>query len=58
MTHHQLGFQSSYGFERNAYDDEDRSTAHRDVELWYRKIEKYREYSDDSEEDRTDKSYL
>ena len=58
MTHHQLGFQRSHSFQSNAYDDEDRSTAHRDLQLRNSEVEDDRENSDNSEEYRTDESDL
>ena len=58
VTHHQLGFQSSHSFQRNAYDNEDRSTAHRDLQLRNSEVEDDRENSDNSEEYRTDESDL
>lgn len=50
MTHHHLRFHCSYGFESDAYDDEDRRTAHCDLQTADR-TEDYREDSDDTEED-------
>ena len=54
MTHHQLGFQRPDRLDRNADNDQDRSTAHRrDVDMGEVQ-EDDREDSNDTEEDRTD----
>ena len=58
MTHHQLRFQCPDRFNRNADDDQDRSTAHgRNVDMGEVQ-EDDREDSDDAEENRTDQTDL
>ena len=58
MTHHQLGFQRTDRLDRNADDDQDRSTAHRRNINMGEVQEDDREDSDDAEENRTDQTDL
>ena len=59
MTHHYLALERSYGLKCNADNDEDRRTADADtLQRRYAQCQNDREYSDDSEEYRTDQRDL